>query len=352
MTWPSWSPNLVNRGFPTGSLLEGTEPAVWSALGRLPSSAFSGRKQKPIRAALREIGLSWVATNSTPFRVAVGGIYDAAAKYRKELGHHSNSSEISGQDAKRRKIDCKLRVQLYKCHLPECDEIRGPLKHGKVTASQRAVLWKQIREHGACVIRGAVPRDDISTSPPESSSRAKKVRLAETTGNGVAGVPPSYYTDLPQPEPSTWRYELEAGVWDVLLGEGAEGEAAEANFSNPPERKSILLCCGEGSENWAHQDNNADGMAPVQAVLMLSEPGKSFQGGDFYVAKQEQSQNQEGICFRRYEVSFQSPGDLIIFQAGKGSGWWHGMLPVRSGNDNSSEQGFLRETVGLLQPVT
>ena len=55
------------------SLLAGMEPVVWDALGRLSWSDFEGiGKQVVLRRALRSIGLGWVATNTTPFRIMVG----------------------------------------------------------------------------------------------------------------------------------------------------------------------------------------------------------------------------------------------------------------------------------------
>ncbi|HSR54812.1 MAG TPA: 2OG-Fe(II) oxygenase, partial [Alphaproteobacteria bacterium] len=113
------------------------------------------------------------------------------------------------------------------------------------------------------------------------------------------------------------------------------------------ERKSILLLAGEGAENWAHQDNN-DETPPLQAVLMLSKPAEDFTGGEFYVARQT-ARTTKRIDVVRYEVPFESPGDLVIFKAGKDSGWWHGMLPVQAGKNPND--GHLRKAIGMLQPA-
>lgn len=53
-------------------------------------------------------------------------------------------------------------------------------------------------------------------------------------------------------------------------------------------RKAIMLVYQEGSENWAHQDNNHAHTAPdcYQAVLVCSCPGEDFQGGEFYISRQ------------------------------------------------------------------
>jgi hypothetical protein len=64
--WPAWSPELVKRPFPPKSLLEGTEPLVWEALGQLDAKDFQNTgKQVALRKALRKVDLGWIATNDT-----------------------------------------------------------------------------------------------------------------------------------------------------------------------------------------------------------------------------------------------------------------------------------------------
>jgi len=82
--WPAWSEHFIKSGFPASSLLAGTEPAVWDALGRLELKDFDNSKQVLVRKALDDIGLGWVATNTTPFRIEIGGLFDAARKYHQE----------------------------------------------------------------------------------------------------------------------------------------------------------------------------------------------------------------------------------------------------------------------------
>lgn len=91
-----------------------------------------------------------------------------------------------------------------------------------------------------------------------------------------------------------------------VYGSGASQESSECNATL--RRNSILLLAGKCVENWAHQDNNY-GKPPVQAMLMLSEPKKDFAGGDFYVARQTKNTGKE-INIVRYNISFESPGDL------------------------------------------
>jgi hypothetical protein len=335
--WPRWSDDLVKAGFPQSSLLAGTEPAVWNALGRLAPEDFDDGKQVVLRKALDEIGLGWVATNTTPFRIAVGGLFDAAERRQRD-GTRSSDRRRSGNgpgSASAPAID----VRPERLPAPD-DALTGPVARIARTRANREALWNQLETQGACVIREAVPTSTLKTLP--DTGAAKPTKLARTAGNGVAGDPPAVYLDIG--EPPAWHNALEGTLGELLIGPGAPGELTEAAATL--ERRTILLQAGEGAENWAHQDNN-DETPPVQAVLMLSEPQKDFTGGEFYVARQT-ARTDTRIDIVRHEVTFVSAGDLVIFKAGRDSGWWHGMLPVRAGE--AGRTGHLRRALGLLQP--
>ena len=81
---------------------------------------------------------------------------------------------------------------------------------------------------------------------------------------------------------------------------------------------------------------------------MLSHPKRDFAHGEFYVARKDRaSADQNAVRITRNMVTFENPGDLVIFQAGKGSGWWHGMAPVATGEEDKG--GYVRVAVGMLQ---
>ena len=88
--WPPYT--SLPRGFPSHYLLVGTEALVWRSMGAVlgsdktshvtPTLALtkleSLAKQVALRQALRRIGLGWVATNTTPFRILAGKLYNRA----------------------------------------------------------------------------------------------------------------------------------------------------------------------------------------------------------------------------------------------------------------------------------
>jgi hypothetical protein len=337
--WPEWSESFIKSGFPESSLLAGTEPVVWEALGRLELKDFDNGKQVTLRKALEAIGLGWVATNTTPFRIAIGGLFDAAEKAHRENAQDPEP-KASATASNSRDIPA-IHVDTHR--LPETKgSITGPINQSMASKTNRGAVWSQLETYGACVIRKAVSASALTSL--SNKKQAKETKLARTMGNGVAGDPPGVYMGL-STNPD-WHDSLEQTLGKLLIGPGAPAEVAEENARL--NRKSILLLAGVGAENWAHQDNN-DETPPVQAVLMLSNPKEDFTGGEFYVSRQAKNTDQE-IRIVRYRVSFESPGDLVIFIAGKNSGWWHGMLPVKAGNAGKEQQEHLRKAVGILQP--
>lgn len=81
--WPPWESVASGASraiFPPG-LLSGTEAAIWaamSAVGHEQLVAPRPGKQAAVRAALKAAGLGWVATNTIPYRIAVGKLFDLA----------------------------------------------------------------------------------------------------------------------------------------------------------------------------------------------------------------------------------------------------------------------------------
>ena len=107
--WPPYT--SLPRGFPSHSLLVGTEALVWQSLGAVlgsdktshvtPTLALtkleSSAKQVALRQALRRIGLGWVATNTTPFRILAGKLYNRAVDQLKQLCSDSAVEDLSNE---------------------------------------------------------------------------------------------------------------------------------------------------------------------------------------------------------------------------------------------------------------
>jgi hypothetical protein len=105
-----------------------------------------------------------------------------------------------------------------------------------------------------------------------------------------------------------------------------------------------LLSYGADDYNCLHQDAHDDNFFPLQVVVLLDEPGKDFEGGQFMLTEQRPRQQTRGII-----VEPVSKGDGIMFAAnnrpvrGKSGEYQvkmrHGVNRLRSGR---------RHTLGVI----
>ena len=88
--WPKNNPST--KQFPEGGLLNNLDQYIWDAIAHIDPQLFNTkgkRKQVAIREALNLIGMGWVATNETPYRKAVGALFDEAEKIYERNGWNS-----------------------------------------------------------------------------------------------------------------------------------------------------------------------------------------------------------------------------------------------------------------------
>ena len=307
--WPTEDPTKHTQPWPKG-LLHGLDDAVWTALAHVPRDAFESKQQLAIREALKLVGMGWVATNTKPYRMAMG---NPAGKYiiAREIHEGNNWKKPAEPLPPITKIDFEDRM------LPK----EADFHH---FASNQADIREALEAYGVAMIRGHY-RNEIGDEIQEEKTKRK---LANTKGDGVAGA---YYADI---KSEKWN-DLQTTFLSAFL-KGDDLKHAVLT------RKTIVLRYKEGSENFAHRDGLDDGEAfPYQGTVMLSNPGVDFTGGEFYVA----SKDAESGRIVRTKVEFKNPGDMVLFRADKAGGYEHGMLPVRKGSSSICE----RVAIGLFQ---
>ena len=187
----------------------------------------------------------------------------------------------------------------------------------------------------------------------------KKTFLSDSTGSGLRGFY-SYF------DPKDFKEGVnEASSLDLLrkrLSKALYPNDLDAQ-KKAKHTRMILLGYTYGGENWTHQDQSN---IPFQALLMLSNPGEDFTGGELYVQDGEipkvtdqhqalpPTHNQTSQFFNKNGTVNGSAGDVIIFKANKdinaeasgGKDFFHGMTTVRKGTNVDCE----RWAIGLFQP--
>jgi len=140
-----------------------------------------------------------------------------------------------------------------------------------------------------------------------------------------------------------------ANHWAALLGEARrypdtlDGFSAECHAAGQLRPTPLVLRYAPGGYNRLHQDLYGDIAFPLQMAILLSEPGRDFEGGEFVLAEQRPRMQT------RAEVVPLRQGDAVLFAVNarpvKGTrGHYrarmrHGVSTVRSGQ---------RTTLGII----
>jgi hypothetical protein len=132
-----------------------------------------------------------------------------------------------------------------------------------------------------------------------------------------------------------------ANRWHAAMKLDARFPARHADFlarchaAGQSRPTPLLLRYGEGDYNCLHQDLYGEHVFPIQATILLSEPGRDFQGGEFVLTEQRPRMQS------RAEVVPLRQGELVAFavhqrpvQGTRGSyrvTMRHGVSRLRSG---------------------
>jgi uncharacterized protein len=155
----------------------------------------------------------------------------------------------------------------------------------------------------------------------------------------IAGLRPALYAGLAPI----------ANSWNEAMGIDVSYPAAHADFikrchaSGQTRPTPLLLQYGAGDYNCLHQDLYGEHVFPLQVVILLSEPGKDFSGGEFVLTEQRPRMQS------RAEVVPLRQGEAAVFavhhrpvQGTRGTyrvNLRHGVSRLRSGH---------RHTVGII----
>ena len=228
-----------------------------------------------------------------------------------------------------------------------------------IAARVDAIDWTQaigdLNAHGCAVLRGLLSAEECralaALYPDDRLFRSRIVMGRHGFGRGEY----KYFSHpLPDPirelRPELYgRFHGIANSWNEAMGidiRYPESHTAflkrchDAGQSRPT---PLLLQYGEGDYNCLHQDLYGEHVFPLQVAVLLSEPGRDFEGGEFVLTEQRPRMQS------RAEVVPLRQGDAVAFavhvrpvQGTRGFyrvNMRHGVSRVRSGH---------RHTVGVI----
>ena len=238
---------------------------------------------------------------------------------------------------------------------------QGEGRHVKsdIAARVGALDWPQANNdldtQGSAVLKGLLTADECralaALYPQDGVFRSRIVVSRHGFGRGeykyfsyplpqpIADLRPLLYERL---QPIAVRWNEMMGI-DIRYPDHHEAFLDRCHQAGQLRPTPLLLQYAEGDYNCLHQDLYGEHVFPLQVAILLSEPGRDFEGGEFVLTEQRPRMQS------RAEVVSLCQGDGVAFavhvrpvQGTRGSyrvNMRHGVSRLRSGH---------RHTLGVI----
>jgi len=172
----------------------------------------------------------------------------------------------------------------------------------RVAARVAAIDWAKatgdLDAQGCAVLKGLLTADECralaALYPEDRIFRSRVVMGRHGFGRGeykyfsyplpqpIAELRPLLYASL-QPIANRWN---EAMAIDIRYPESHEAFLSRCHKVGQLRPTPLLLQYEEGDYNCLHQDLYGEHVFPLQVAILLSEPGRDFEGGEFVLTEQ------------------------------------------------------------------
>ncbi len=234
-----------------------------------------------------------------------------------------------------------------------------PAPRTDIAARVAAIDWTQatadLDAQGCAVLKGVLTADECQAVaalyPDDTNFRSKVVMGRHGFGRGeykyfsyplpdlIAELRPALYTRLCG---IANRWNETMGI-DIRYPSAHEAFLKRCHDAGQVRPTPLLLQYGADDYNCLHQDLYGEHVFPLQVAILLSEPGRDFEGGEFVLTEQRPRMQS------RPEVVPLRQGDAVAFavhhrpvQGTRGAyrvNLRHGVSRIRSGH---------RHTVGVI----
>jgi uncharacterized protein len=225
----------------------------------------------------------------------------------------------------------------------------------RVAARDWAAVHRDLDEHGVACVPGLLNSQECTEMRElyalEEGFRSRVVMARHGFGRGeyryfsyplpplVQGLRAALYP----------RLVSTANRWNELMrlpSRYPEDHAAylqRCHAAGQMQPTPLLLSYGPGDYNCLHQDIYGEHVFPLQAAILLSEPGRDFEGGEFVVTEQRPRAQS------RVEVLTLHQGDLVIFAVrDRPARGIRGFLRVKHRHGVSLIRAGGRHTLGII----
>jgi uncharacterized protein len=234
-----------------------------------------------------------------------------------------------------------------------------PVPSSEIAPRVDALHWTQVQTdldaQGCAVLKGLLTSDECwavsALYPDDSQFRSRVVMARHGFGRGeykyfsyplpdlIAALRPALYARL-QGVANRWNESM--GI-DIRYPERHDAFLKRCHEAGQTRPTPLLLQYEAGDYNCLHQDLYGEHVFPLQVAILLSEPGRDFEGGEFVLTEQRPRMQS------RAEVVALRQGDAVAFavhhrpvQGTRGTyrvNLRHGVSRLRSGR---------RHTVGVI----